>query len=71
MVKNSEKEFVSPYSIAQGYASLHESDRAIEALEKSAGAKESAILYIAADTLFDPVRNDPRFVALEKKIGLP
>ena len=71
MVKNSEKEFVSPYSIAQGYASLHDADRAIEALEKSAAARESAILYLAVDTLFDPIRKDPRFVDLEKKIGLP
>jgi serine/threonine-protein kinase len=71
MVKNSEKEFVSYYSIAQGYASLHEADRAFENLGKSAAAKESPILYLAVDTLFDPIRQDPRFVDLEKKIGLP
>jgi serine/threonine-protein kinase len=71
MVQNSQKEFVSFYSIAQGYSSLHNADRAIEALEKSAAARESSILYIAIDTLFDPVRKDPRFVDLEKKIGLP
>jgi hypothetical protein len=70
MGKESEKEFVSPYSIAQGYALLHDADRAIEYLGKSAGAKESSILYIAVDTLFDPIRKDPRFLALEKKIGL-
>jgi TolB-like protein/Flp pilus assembly protein TadD len=71
MVKNSEKEFVSFLSIAQGYASLHDADRAIEALEKSAATRESSVLYIAIDTLFDPVRKDPRFIALERKIGLP
>jgi serine/threonine-protein kinase len=71
MVRNSEKEFVSPYSIAQGYASLADADRTIQALEKSAAARESTVLYIAVDSLFDPVRKDPRFVALEKKIGLP
>jgi len=71
MAKEAEKEFVSPYSLAQGYGSLADADRAIDYLEKSAAAKESSILYIAVDTLFDPVRKDPRFIALEKKIGLP
>jgi TolB-like protein/Tfp pilus assembly protein PilF len=70
MVEQSKKEFVSPYSMAQGYASLHEADRAIEYLQKSAEARESLILYLEIDALFDPIRKDPRFIALEKKIGL-
>ena len=59
------------YSIAQGYASLADASRAMEALRKSAAARESTILYIGVDTLFDPIRKDPRFVDLEKEIGLP
>jgi TolB-like protein/Flp pilus assembly protein TadD len=70
MARDSEKEFVSPYGMAQGYASLHDADHAMEYLEKSAAARESIILYLAFDTLLDPIRNDPRFIALEKKIGL-
>jgi tetratricopeptide (TPR) repeat protein len=70
MAKDSEKEFVSPYGMAQGYASLHDADRAMHYLEKSAEARESLILYLAIDTLFDPIRQDPRFQALEKKLGL-
>ncbi len=70
MARDSEKEFISPYGMAQGYASLHDANHAIEYLEKSADARESMILYLRIDTLFDPIRKDPRFVALEKKIGL-
>jgi adenylate cyclase len=70
MAKDSEKEFVSPFGMAQGYSSLHDADRAMEYLEKSAEARESLILYLEIDTLFDPIRQDPRFVALEKKVGL-
>jgi len=70
MVKDSEKEFQSPYSIAQGYASLHDADRAIEFLKKSADARESLLLYLTIDPLFDPIRKDPRLQDLEKKIGL-
>jgi TolB-like protein len=70
MAKDSEKEFVSPYSIAQGYASLGDANHAMEYLEKSAEARESLILYLAIDTLFEPIRKDPRLRALESKIGL-
>jgi hypothetical protein len=49
---------------------LRDADHAMEYLEKSAAARESLILYLAFDKLFDPIRKDPRFVALEKKIGL-
>jgi adenylate cyclase len=70
MARDAEKEFVSPYALAQGYASLGDADHALEYLQKSAGARESVILYLAIDTLFDPVREDPRFIALEKEVGL-
>jgi serine/threonine-protein kinase len=70
MAKDSEKEFVSPYGMAQGYAGLNDADRAIQYLEKSADSRESLILYLAIDTLFNPIRSDPRFQTLEKKIGL-
>jgi serine/threonine-protein kinase len=70
MAKDGEKEFVSPWGLAQGYASLNDADHTMEYLEKSAEARESVILYLEIDTLFDPVRKDPRFLALEKKVGL-
>lgn len=70
MAKESEKEFVSPYGMAQGYGALKDAGHALEYLEKSAAARESVILYLRLDTLFDPIRNDSRFIALEKKIGL-
>jgi serine/threonine-protein kinase len=70
MTKQSEKEFVSPYPMAQGYASLHDAGHAFEYLQKSADARESMILYLEIDSLFDPIRKDPRFAAFEKKIGL-
>ena len=63
-------DFQSPYGMAQGYTALGDADHAIEYLEKSAAARESVILYLGIDTLFDPIRKDPRFMALEQKIGL-
>lgn len=70
MAKEAEKTFVSPYGMAEGYASLHDAGHAIEYLQKSADARESVVLYMEIDSLLDPIRKDPRFVALEKRIGL-
>jgi hypothetical protein len=49
---------------------LKNKDRAIAHLEKSADAKEGQIMYIEYVQVFDEIRADPRFVALEKRIGL-
>ncbi len=70
MLKQSAKEFVSPWGIAQGYASLGDAEHAIEYLRKSADARESLVLYMMVDRLMDPIRGDPRFIAIEKEIGL-
>lgn len=60
----------SPYQLAMGYASINDKDAAFSFLEKSAGAKEGQILYLKYEPLFDGIRTDPRFLALEKKVGL-
>lgn len=62
--------FVSPYQLAMVYATLKDKDTAISYLEKSADAKEGQILYLKYEPLFDGIRSDPRFVALEKRVGL-
>jgi len=62
--------FVSPYQLAIGYAFLGDKDRALGYLEKSAGAKEQQILNVRFDPAFDSLHSDPRFMALEHKVGL-
>jgi serine/threonine-protein kinase len=58
------------YQLAIVYALLHDTDNAIAELEKAADAHEGQILYIKFDPFFDKIRNDPRYVALEKRVGL-
>jgi len=70
MQKRSAQQFISPYVLAEAFASLKDADHAIEYLQKSAEQKESTVLYLEIDTLLDPVRRDPRFRALERRIGL-
>jgi TolB-like protein len=62
--------FASPYQIAMGYAAIHDSQSALDYLEKSADLREGQVLYIKVDPTFDSIRSDPRYIALEKRIHL-
>ena len=52
------------------YAALGENDSAFKCLEQSYERHEEAILSLKVDPKVDPLRSDPRFVALLKKIGI-
>jgi serine/threonine-protein kinase len=58
------------YQLAIAYALLHDKDNAIAQLSKSADAHEGQILYLKYDPFFDSIRSDPRYVALESRVGL-
>jgi TolB-like protein/Tfp pilus assembly protein PilF len=62
--------FASPYQIALGYSAIGERTSALSYLRRSADLRESQALYIRVDPLFDSLRADPRFIALEKQLGL-
>jgi adenylate cyclase len=62
--------YLSPYSVAAVYAVSGDADRAISYLQKSADLREATILLLKVDRAFDGVRQDRRFVALERQIGL-
>lgn len=62
--------FVSPYQLALGYCYYGDKEAAMSYLLKAADIREPQILYIKVDPLFDPIHNDPRFIALERKLGL-
>jgi tetratricopeptide (TPR) repeat protein len=52
------------------YAALSENDKAIAWLEKSYKKHEESLCSLKIDPKMDPLRSDPRFNALLKKIGL-
>jgi adenylate cyclase len=62
--------YISPYSVAGVYAIGNDADRAISYLEKSAELREPVLVSMKVDRAFDSVRQDPRFIALERKLGL-
>lgn len=57
-------------SMALVYAALGEKDKAFEWLERSILKHEESVCSLMIDHKFDPVRKDPRFDTILKKIGL-
>jgi TolB-like protein/predicted Ser/Thr protein kinase len=54
---------------AKLYAQLGDVDRAMECLERAYAQREGDLLYINVEPQYDPVRSDPRFQALLRRIG--
>ena len=61
----------SPASIAEIYILLGDNDKAFYWLEKAYEERDSSLEELAVSPIFDPVRSDPRYKALLKKIGFP
>ncbi len=59
------------YEIAQVYAWRGEKDKAFEWLKGSYQQREGDLVYIKDDELLAPLRGDPRYKALLRKMNLP
>jgi serine/threonine protein kinase/TolB-like protein len=56
--------------VARAYVELGEKDKAFAELNKAYESRRS-VTWLKVDPLFDPLRSDPRFQELLKKIGFP
>jgi tetratricopeptide (TPR) repeat protein len=62
--------YVSPVAEAYVYIGLGDRERALERLEQAYRTDSSMLFFLKVDHLYDPLRSDPRFIALLKKVGL-
>jgi len=60
---------VDPVNLAFLYTHLGEHSRAIDYLERAYGEHNSDVPFIPVQPSFDPLRNDPRFQALVRRIS--
>jgi TolB-like protein len=60
-----------PERLATTYFLLGQKDKALDALEQSYKQHAPNIIYLKADPYYDPFRTEPRFQAIERKLGLP
>jgi TolB-like protein len=65
-----EKSYVPPTSFAWIHLGLGETDAAFEWLDRAVDACDQFMMPIKSYEFFDPIRSDPRFLALTRKMNL-
>jgi DNA-binding winged helix-turn-helix (wHTH) protein/Flp pilus assembly protein TadD len=61
--------YVPPYAMAQVHLGLRHWDHSLGWLERAFDARDVHLVLLPVDPKWDPVRGDPRFVALLKRCG--
>ena len=59
------------FQYASIQAQLGQIDQAFAELDNAVAAKDSGLIYLKTDPLIDPVRGDPRYAVLLKKLNFP
>ena len=67
----SKRRYVSPFLMALIYTGLAEKDQGFLWLEKAYEDRSNLMSSLNVDPRFDPLRSDPRFQDLMRRIGLP
>jgi eukaryotic-like serine/threonine-protein kinase len=62
--------YVSPTDLARMYIALGEADAAFAALERAWSERRGWLAYVMVDPAFDPIRGDPRFRELVRRLRL-
>jgi hypothetical protein len=67
----SEPKFVSAWDFAQIHIALGDKSKALDFLEKAADQHFGWVVILAVDPTFDPLRAEPRFKALQRRVRIP
>lgn len=63
--------YVSPLDFARAYAQLGDRTRSLAYLDGALADQSPGLAFLRVDSAWDAVRDDPRFLATLKKVGLP
>jgi hypothetical protein len=66
----SRRQYLRAEIIAMGYAAAGHLDQAFASLERAYQARSAGLLYLHRDPGYEPLRGDPRYADLVKRIGL-
>ncbi len=59
---------MAPFNLALVHLGLGDHGRAIDELERALAADSQFLGWIGRDAIFDPLRSEPRFVALARRL---
>jgi TolB-like protein/DNA-binding winged helix-turn-helix (wHTH) protein/Flp pilus assembly protein TadD len=65
------KSYVSPFDLALVHAALGDKDEAFALLKKAIAERSTFLVYTKWEPRLDPLRSDPRFTQILKRMGLP
>jgi len=68
--ERAKQEYVQSWQFAKIYAALDEKDQAFEWLDRAYEARESSLRTLKVSPQFDPLRDDPRFQDLLRRMNL-
>ncbi len=68
--ERSKRESVPLSYLAVAYASIGEKDTAFILLDRACASREPRLISLKVDPIFDPLRDDPRFKDLLRRVGL-
>ena len=63
-------EYVPCWFLAMAWVGLNDSERALEALEQALRDHEPCMVSLKVDAIFDPLRNESRFIDMVRRVGL-
>ena len=69
--QRSKRKYLSPGVIAALQAALGEKDQAFASLDKAYDERDNLLVLLRVEPMFDPLRSDPRFTNLLRRVGLP
>ena len=68
-LRTKSSKYVLPLFLARIHANLGESDQAMDYLERVYADRSESVVWLKVDPSFEPLRKDPRFIALVKRVG--
>ena len=69
-LEDEQRRYIHPAIIAGLYAQAAEKDKAFEWLDKAYREHDDYLVHLKVESRFDPLRSDPRFQELLRRIGL-
>jgi TolB-like protein/DNA-binding winged helix-turn-helix (wHTH) protein len=71
LIRRSSEQYVSPFYVALIFTGLREDDKALDWLDKAYQDRSNPLIFLKVDPELDPLRSNPRFQDLQRRIGLP
>ncbi len=66
----SQQRYIPPSNMGLVYCGLGEKDEALSSLEKACDERDPRVTLLKVDPRWDSLRDNPRFLAILKRIGL-